>query len=313
MARKVILDVDPGIDDAVALCMALFDPRLEVVAVTAACGNVGGKQATRNVQAILEHLDPPRLPRIGCAATDRDGPAVDTRHIFGKDGLGNSNLQVSELHHRHSSEKVICDAVHAAPGEVTILAMGPLTNIARAMQRDPDLSSTLGELIIMGGAVSGPGNVTPAAEFNIYCDPSAARTVFRSPTTKTLIPLDITSQLMITYDFLDELPDDSSKAGGLLRTMLPFMFRSHHQHFGQEGIYLHDAVALVSLTDPELFERTQMAGDVETSGELTLGATIFDRRPRGDWRPNMDVATSIDTAAVIDCMLRGLKRAAANG
>ncbi len=312
MARKVILDVDPGIDDAVALCMALFDPRLEVVAVTAACGNVSGVQATRNVQAIIEHLDPPRRPRIGWGVTDRDGPAVDTSHIFGSDGLGNSNLQVSELHHRHGSEKVICDEVRAAPGQVTIVAMGPLTNIARALMRDPELPSILGELIIMGGTVSGPGNVTPAAEFNIYCDPNAARTVFRSATTKTLIPLDITSQLIVNYDFLDELPDDSTKAGGLLRKILPFMFRSHHEHFGQEGIHLHDAVALVSLTDPELFERAQMAGDVETAGELTLGATIFDRRERRGWRPNMDVATSIDTVAAVDCMLRGLKRAAAS-
>ena len=271
-----------------------------------------GEQATRNVQAIIEQLDPPRLPRIGCAATDRDGPAVDARHILGNDGLGNANLQVSQLHHRHASEKVICDEVRAAPGEVTIVALGPLTNIARALLRDPELASMVGELVIMGGAVSSPGNITPAAEFNIYCDPSAARTVFRSPMTKTLLPLDVTSQLTFTYDFLDELPDASTQTGAFLRKILPFMFRAHHQHFGQEGIHLHDAITLISLTDPELFERTQMAGDVETSGELTLGATIFDQRARTQWRPNMDVATSIDTAAVVDCMLRGLKRAAAS-
>ena len=115
MARKVILDVDPGIDDAVALCLALFDPRLEVVAATAVAGNVPAEQATRNVQTIIEQLDPPRWPRIGVATEPDMAAAVDNRSIHGSDGLGNADFAVAELHHQHPSEKVICDEVRAAP------------------------------------------------------------------------------------------------------------------------------------------------------------------------------------------------------
>jgi purine nucleosidase len=309
MARKVILDVDPGIDDAVAMCLALFDPRLEVVAVTAVAGNVPAEQATRNAQAIIEQLDPPRLPRLGAAVEPELAPIADARHIFGADGLGNAHFEVAELHHQHASEKVICDEIHAAPEEVTIIALGPLTNIARALRRDPELAGLLGQLIIMGGTLSGPGNVTPAAEFNMYCDPAAAQLVLHSLTTKTLIPLDIGSQVVFGYDFLEQLPDESTRVGRLLRKILPYAYRSYRQELALEGIHLHDAVAIVAATHPELFELEDMAGDVETRGELTLGATVFDRRRVIEWRRNMAVATQVDVPAVKDAILRGLQQA----
>ncbi len=311
MARKVILDVDPGIDDAVAMTMALFDPRFEVVAVTAVAGNVPAEQATRNVQTIIEQLDPPRWPRVGAAVQPERTPLADSRHIFGADGLGNANFPVAELHHQHPSEKVITDEIRMAPEAITIIALGPLTNIANALRRDPSLADQVGQLIIMGGAVKGPGNITPAAEFNIYCDPAAARDVFRSRTTKTLVPLDVTNQVVMTYDLLDQLPAESTRAGAFLRKILPFAFRSHRQLFGLEGILLHDAVAVVAAGNPELFTTERLAGDVETHGELTLGATVFDRRPAPEWRANMDVAAGIDTAGVIDAVMRSLHQAAA--
>ncbi|HJT32817.1 MAG TPA: nucleoside hydrolase, partial [Pirellulales bacterium] len=283
MARKIILDVDPGIDDALALTLALFDPRLEVVAVTAVAGNVSAEQATRNVQAIIEQLDPPRWPRIGAAVQPEYDPRVDSRHVHGADGLGNADFPVAELHHQHPSDKVITDEIRMAPESITLVALGPLTNIATVLRRDPGLAEQVGQLVIMGGAVHGPGNVTPAAEFNIYCDPAAAREVFRSRTTKTLVPLDITSQVMMTYDLLHQLPDESTSAGRFLRRVLPFAFRSHRQLFGLEGAHVHDAVALAAVTDPELFETERMAADVETQGELTLGATVFDRRSAPQW------------------------------
>ena len=311
MARKVILDVDPGIDDAVAMTMALFDPRFEVVAVTAVAGNVPAEQATRNVQTIIEQLDPPRWPRVGAAVQPERTPLADSRHIFGADGLGNANFPVAELHHQHPSEKVITDEIRMAPEAITIIALGPLTNIANALRRDPGLADQVGQLIIMGGAVKGPGNITPAAEFNIYCDPAAARDVFRSRTTKTLVPLDVTNQVVMTYDLLDQLPAESTRAGAFLRKILPFAFRSHRQLFGLEGILLHDAVAVVAAGNPELFTTERLAGDVETHGELTLGATVFDRRPAPEWRANMDVAAGIDTAGVVDAVMRSLHQAAA--
>lgn len=309
MPRKVIIDCDPGIDDAVALCIALFDPRLEVVAVTATEGSVAAEQTTRNVQVVVEQLDPPRFPRIGAAQIASGIPAADAHHINGEDGLGNFGFRVSELHHSHPSDKIICDAVRADPEEVTIIALGPLTNIASAFHRDPELPGLVDQIIMVGGSVNGIGNVSPVAEFNIYCDPDGARAVFRSLTTKTLIPLDVTSQVVFSLDFVDQIPDETTRAGAFLRRIIPHMFRSYRHELGLEGIFLHDAVALTAALNPELFETREMAGDVETRGELTIGSTIFDRRPVPSWRPNMDVATGIDVAAVTDCIIRGLKLA----
>jgi len=309
MARKVLLDVDPGIDDAVALTMALFDPRLEVVAVTAVAGNVAADQATRNVQGIIEQLDPPRWPRMGVASAPDQDPLVDTRHIFGARGLGDASFEIAELHHQHPSEKVIADAIRSAPDDLTIVALGPLTNLARTFRRDPTLAAMVGQVVIMGAAVASPGNVTAAAEFNIYCDPQAARDVFRSRTTKTIIPLDATSQVLLTYDLLDHLPGEDSAAGKFLGSLLPFAFRSHRQVLGLEGVHLHDAVALLAVTNRELFTFHRLPGDVEIAGDLTQGATVFDRRPTAERRQLFEVAMEIDVPGATDAIMRGLSAA----
>jgi purine nucleosidase len=309
MSRKVILDVDPGIDDALAMCMALFDPQLEVVAVTAVGGNVPPHLATRNVQAIIEHLDPPRLPRVGAASYPDDGLPVDSRHIYGVDGLGDVGVQVAELRTPHPSEKVICDQVRADPEAVTILALGPLTNVARAFKRDPELPSLVGAVVMVGGTVEGPGNIRPAAEFNMFCDPVSARAVFRSPCTKTLIPLDVTNRVVLSFDFLNQLPPETTRVGGLLRKIVPPAFRAYRQESGLEGIHVHDTVALLSVTSPELFRTQPMAGDVETKGELTTGATVFDRRRVPAWRCNMDVAVDMNAPKVVEKIVHYLDQA----
>ena len=306
MARKVIIDCDPGIDDAAVLCMALFDPRIEVVAVTAVAGNVASHQAGRNVQAIIDQLDPPRLPRVGAASEVEEAPAIDGTVLHGDDGLGNAGFSISQLHHQHPSDKIICDEVRAAEDEVTILCLGPLTNVARALKRDPDLGTLISRIVICGGSVSVGGNVTPAAEFNMYCDPVSARSVFRSGTTKTLVPLDITREVALNFDTIDELPAETTRAGALLRKIMPFAFRAHHQALGQESIQLHAAVAYFSIVQPELFHAEQMAGDVEIRGDLTKGETVFDRRIKTLWMHNMDVVTEVDAVAVTDCIKRAL-------
>lgn len=309
MPRKVILDVDPGIDDALALCMALFDPRLEVVAITAVGGNVPPQLATRNVQAIVEQLDPPRLPRIGAASLPDSGLPVDSRHLYGIDGLGDAEFEVAELRTPHPSEKIICDEVRAAPEEVTIVALGPLTNVARAFQRDPELPSLVHRTVIMGGTVGGSGNITPAAEFNIYCDPASARAVFRSRSTKTLVPLDVTNRVILTFDFLRQVPAETTRVGKFLRRILPPAYRAYRQEWGLEGIHAHDTVTLVAVTNPELFTTQEMAGDVELKGQLTTGATVFDRRRAPAWRCNMEVAIDMDAEKVIDEIRRNLEHA----
>jgi purine nucleosidase len=160
-----------------------------------------------------------------------------------------------------------------------------------------------------GGSVEQIGNVTPSAEYNMHYDPESARAVFRSPTTKTLIPLDVTRQVVLTLDFVDELPGQTNRAGAFLRRILPFSFRAHRQNLGLESIHIHDVVAMLAAVHPELFETQEMAGDVEVSGELTMGATVFDRRQVPRWRVNMEVATGVDAAAVTDSILRGLRSA----
>lgn len=309
MPRKVIIDADPGIVDALAIIIALFDPRIEVLALTAVAGNVGAEQATRNMQTILDQVDPPRIARIGAATEPERSPPQRT-HLFGSDGLGNNNFPHAELHQRHAAEKVLFDTIRSLSEQVTLVALGPLTNVAMALTRDPSWANQVGHLVILGGTVTAPGNITPAAEFNMYCDPLAARSVFLAPTTKTLVPLDVTNQVVLTYDLLDQLPDESSAAGRFLRKTIPFAFRASHQQLGVEGLAVPEAVALAAVVHPELFTFQDLPGDVETAGELTLGATVFDRRRNREARPNIAVATEVDVPGVTDFILRGLATAA---
>lgn len=309
MPKKVILDVDPGIDDAMALCLALFDPQLEVVAVTAVGGNVPPDEATRNVQAVVAELDPPRRPRIGAASPPENGLPVEGRYKYGGTSLSDVPLRWAELHHVHPAEKVIADEVRAAPEAVTIVALGPLTNIARAIQREPELTTLIGQILIAGGTVAGPGNISPAAEFNMYCDPESARAVFRAPVTKSLIPLDVTNRVILTYDLFNQLPPESSRVGRFLRNILPPIFRGYRQSLGLEGIHVHDSIALMSLLEPAMFTMQSMVGDVETMGDLTMGATIFDRRRVPAARHNMEVALDMDVAGVTRELIRRLNAA----
>jgi purine nucleosidase len=192
---------------------------------------------------------------------------------------------------------------------VTIICLGPLTNIARVFQKDADVASLVDRIIIAGGSINGIGNTTAAAEFNMFYDPASARFIFRSPTTKTLVPLDVTRKVVMTMDFLDDLPPETARAGRLLRKIVPYYFRAYHQTYAQESINLHRTMAIVAALHPEMFETREMAGDVEVLGELTIGATVFDRRHVPAWRMNMEVALEVDAAAARDCITRGLQEA----
>lgn len=293
MGKKLIIDGDMGTDDAVALCYLLFDARVEVLAITASEGSVTAQQANSNLQTILAEIDPDRYPRMGMAAPSEHAPAINTTFLYGADGLGNVGWEAPTKQHLLPAEKVIIDFARQFPGEVTLVTLGPLTNVARALSRDPNLAGMLNRVVITGGTVSGIGNITPAAEFNFYFDPEAARTVFQSRLTKTLIPLDVTRQVTFGFDFLDELPSDATRIGFFLRQVLPYAYRAFRQQWGWESITLNDAVGALAILEPEIFTFTEMAGDVETEGELTRGATIFDRRMPAEWRPNLEVATAV--------------------
>jgi len=298
MPKKVIIDCDMGIDDAVALSMALFDSRLDIVALTATEGCVTAEQSNSNLQAILAELDPDRYPRLGMAEPTENAPPVNTSYLHGDDGLGNVGFEVSQLQHQHPSPKLIIDCVKDFPGDVTVVCLGPLTNLAKAFRRDPTLPSMIDRVIITGGTLNSCGNITPAAEFNFYFDPDSAREVIKSRTTKTLIPLDTTQQVTFGFDVMDELPGENTRTGCFLRQILPYAFRAYRQQLGCEGITLNDVVGMLALTEPDLFHFEKLACDVETAGELTRGATVFDRRVAPEWRPNLEVATRVDADAV---------------
>lgn len=311
MARKVIIDCDPGIDDAVALVLALFDPRLEVVAITACAGTVDAEQATQNVRALVERLDPPKIPRIGSALDPELGAAVSNGTLLhGDDGLGNLDWLPVSRQHSLTSDKLIADRLRADPGEVSIVCMGPLTGVAKAMGRDPALIPMVDRIIIAGGSATGIGNVTPTAEFNMHFDPQSAQAVFHSATTKSLIPLEIARDLSFGFELVEKLPPKYTKVGAVLGEIVPHYCRAIRQHLGQESINLHAVLPILMLVEPMLFGWEEMAGDVEVGGELSRGTTVFDRRSPRQWRANMEVATSIDRDAAYDAFYNCLKFAA---
>ncbi len=293
MPRKVIIDCDMGIDDAVAISMLLFDSRFEILAVTASEGCVAAAQANNNLQAVVSILDPARYPRLGMASPAEMAPPVDTRYLYGEDGLGNSNFEASMRHSALPAEKLIIDTVRANPEQVTILCLGPATNLAKALLREPTLASQIDQIVMTGGSMDGQGNVTACSEFNFYFDPVSAKTILNSRTTKTLVPLDITRQVNFGLDFLEELPAESSRCGHFLRQILPFAFRSYRQHLGQETISLNDAVGALVLLEPDLFQTELVSCDVETEGQLTRGVLVADRRNLPDCRPNVNVVTGV--------------------
>jgi inosine-uridine nucleoside N-ribohydrolase len=182
-----------------------------------------------------------------------------------------------------------------------------LSNIAAAFQLEPELALQVGHLIIVGGTLEGLGDVTAAAEFNMYCDAEAAQRVFRSPATTTLLPREVTSRAAMTFDLLNYLPDEDSAPGRLLRTLLPAAFGAYRQRLGLEGIFAPEAVAVAAAIHSDLITTEPLPVDVEIEGTLTYGATIVDRRPRTLDRPNMDVAVDIDAPAIVDFMQRSLK------
>ncbi len=313
MTRKIIIDCDPGIDDAVALCIALFDPRLEVMAITSTAGTVEASQATTNVTAILGQLDPPRYPRVGKATAAENAAVMDDRHLNGNDGLGGCDFQYSDRQHQVASEKVIGELLRKHPGKLTLVCLGPLTNLARLCQWDPTAVPMIDKVVISGGSVTRPGNATPAAELNMFFDAASASEVFASATTKSLVPLDVTESVKFGVQLLEELPAKYTRAGGMLHKILTFAFRAAHQKLGCEVISLYDATTMLAVLEPDLFTWKNMAGKVETRGELTRGMTVFDRRMRPEWPMNMEVAVDVDVDEARQMVVRSLRYAGQQG
>ena len=302
--------MDPGIVDAMVLCLAAFDPTVEVVALTSVGGNVPAEVSAKNLQTLVEFLDPPRLPRLGIGAPPDEPMPFDYRHIHGNDGLGGAPIPIAERLTPHPAEKILCDALRSDPENVMILCLGPLTNIARAIARDSQLPELIRHICIAGGAIGGRGNITPCAEFNIFADVQAAKTVFRLPCTKTLVPLDVTSPVLLTPLHLEQLPGEDTKLGKLLYGMLTPALWSYQQCYGLAGIHVHDLIAYMVAVHPAWATTEELSVQIETQGHLTRGMTVADQRPVPDSPPNIEVVTKIKTKTILREIVQGLNRSA---
>ncbi|MDR3233797.1 MAG: nucleoside hydrolase [Planctomycetaceae bacterium] len=310
MPKKVVFDVDPGIADTLMLCLALFDPKFEVIALTSTGGNVPANIAARNLQGIIEYLDPPRLPRFGFGSVSNEPIASQYRHMHGIDTLSDTPLTVAELRTHHPAEKVICEAVRSDPENVMVVCCGPLTNLAKAVTIDPELPKLLRHVYITGGSTNGEGNISACAEFNIYYDVEAAKKVFGLPCTKTLVPLDITNQALLTLQHFERFPDSSTKIGSLLTSMLIPAFNTYRHCYGLEGIHLHDLVTYMTAANPAWASTEELAVEIEAEGKITRGMTVFDKRRIPEFAAAIDVVTKIDVKAVIGGIIEGFEKVA---
>jgi inosine-uridine nucleoside N-ribohydrolase len=288
---RLLIDTDPGIDDALALLLAFRSHECSVEAITTVAGNVAVERCTLNVFRILEALKPERPPAVGRGADKPLArPLVSAVHIHGDDGLGNlaglrepdgslryprPPLNLSSL----DGPDLILDTIGRFPEELVLVALGPLTNLALALRRDAQRMALLRRLVVMGGAVGVPGNVTPVAEFNFYVDPEAAARVLASGLPIELVPLDVTRNAILPRSVLQNrlaaCPDPVSRFVADM-TQRGFQFA---EEIGEGGITLHDPVALGIAVDPSLthFEALHVA--VECEGALTRGMSVADRRP----------------------------------
>lgn len=316
LPSSLIIDADPGIGDALAVALALLDPEVDLLAVTATSGCVSGATATRNLQAVIELIDPAKWPRLGASDVELPLPGgelmpgfVDPALLNGRHGLGDGVVAVAELHKPHDAVKLLIEVVRQHPQEITLLTLGPLTNVLAAQERDPEFLSLLRELICFGGSIAVGGNATAAAEFNIFADPEAARHILRSPATKTLVPLDAAQQLVLNYDQFARLSDVGiGRAGKAILEWLQFGLRASHEHLGNEGFVLSEVVALAVVAQSRLVHTSSMAVDVETQTGLCRGVTVFDRRASRRWRDNIEVVDELDSQGLLDYFGRMLRR-----
>ena len=306
--QRILLDTDTGVDDALAIILALNSPELKVEAITSVSGNIHVDLCTRNLLMTLEAMELSEYPV--CAKGESQPlikPLVTAAHVHGSDGLGDvTRLLTTDGSRLYpdseprlaaiSAVDLIIDLVGQYPDELTLVPVGPLTNIAKAMIKHPARMRRIHEIVLMGGAFETYGNVTTTAEFNIFADPHAAQLVLDFGVPVTVVPLDVTHQVILTGKRLDaEIGERVDRLSQFLRDVTRATMEYHQSHEGFYGTYIHDALPVGLLTHPEFFETVEAFVQVETSSDLTQGMTVADlRQERSRPKPNARVCVGVN-------------------
>jgi inosine-uridine nucleoside N-ribohydrolase len=304
---RLILDCDPGHDDAIALMLAIGSPEVELLGVTTVAGNQTVEKTTANAIRVLDHLGEEAIPVAAGAQRPLVREPRVAVHVHGESGLDGPDLPppAREPEREHAIDWIAKTLV-AEPRPVTLVPTGPLTNIALFLARYPELEQKLERIVLMGGVIA-EGNVTPAAEFNIWADPEAAQRVFSSGLDLTMVGLDVTHKALMTRAHVDRLL--AAGPGGRLLADLYGFYASHHKRrYGWNGAPVHDAVAVAHVIDGTLLETTHCGVIVDTGPELSRGRTYVDRWGSAGWRPNCHVAVDIDAERFLELLVERIAR-----
>ena len=297
-ATPILLDCDPGHDDAIALLLALASPELELLGVTTVAGNQTLEKTTANAIRVLEFAGRTDIP----VAAGADRPLVRdpfvAAYVHGDTGLDGPDLPPPQGApvNRHAVD-FLADKIREADGAVTLVPVGPLTNIALMLALHPDARPE--RIVLMGGAVA-EGNITPAAEFNIWADPEAAARVFASEIEVTMIGLDVTHKALFTAAHIDRL---AGRVGEMVTELLHFYDRFHREVYGFDGSPIHDAVAVAHVIKPELVETWHRNVEIDVESELCRGRTVVDLWRRTERQPNAHVGVEIDADGFLELLI----------
>ncbi len=292
---KLIIDTDPGIDDAMAIAYAAAAPEIDLIGLTTIFGNTHVHQSSRNARFLVDKLGLGIPVAEGAPFAHGEDTHHPSRHVHGPEGFGDvTDIPQIGGNHRLTAAEFLADMARRHQGELVVCAVGPLTNIADAMALDPEFAANLKRLVIMGGAVYCPGNVTAYAEANIYHDAKAADAVFAAPPETVVVGLDVTLKTLYQPADFEALASKSPDMGAFLRDISRFYLKFYREIGGLEGCGLHDSTAVIACTHDHMFEFVQTGLKVATDGD-ELGATIPHNGRRPVW-----VCRDVDGAAVVD-------------
>jgi purine nucleosidase len=309
--RKIIIDTDPGQDDAAALLLA-FGSRdeLEILGLTAVAGNVPVALTSRNIRVICELCERTDLQVFAGADKPLSRALVTAEHVHGKTGLDGPELPepTMAMQEQHAVDFIIETLRREPAGTVTLCTLGALTNVAMALQKAPDIAARVQELVMMGGGCFEGGNITPAAEFNIYVDPQAAEIVFKSGIPIVVMPLDVTHQLLTTKARVARIASLATKPAVAMVEMLEFFERFDVEKYGSDGGPLHDPTVIAYLLKPELFSGRHCNIEIETQSELTVGMTVVDWWGVSGRTPNATFMRSVDADGFFELLIERFAR-----